>query len=62
MQGASSGVVSFEIGSVNFDLLDDARNRARNKLVVVGVGMGLAAVFLLVVFGGALLMAMRSIG
>jgi hypothetical protein len=43
-------------------LLDDARNRARNKLVVVGVGMGLAAVFLLVVFGGALLMAMRSIG
>lgn len=43
-------------------LLEDARLRARNKLVIVGVGMALAAVFLMVVFGGALLMAMRSFG
>ena len=43
-------------------LLDDARSRARNKLMVVGVGIGLAAVVILTALGGALMLGLRTFG
>ncbi len=43
-------------------LLDDARTRARTKLVVIGIGISLTALIILAAFGGALLVAMRTFG
>jgi hypothetical protein len=43
-------------------LLDDARGRARNKLMVIGVGIGLAAIIILTALGGALLVGLRTFG
>jgi len=43
-------------------LLDDARSRARNKLMVIGVGLGLTAIVILTALGGALLLGFRSFG
>ncbi len=43
-------------------LLDDARARARNKLTVVGVGIGLAATVILTALCGALVLALRTFG
>ncbi len=43
-------------------LLDDARGRARNKLMVIGMSIGLAALVILIVLGGALMLGLRSFG
>ena len=43
-------------------LLDDARSRARNKLMVIGVGIGLIAIVILTALGGALMLGLRTFG
>ena len=43
-------------------LLDDARSRARNKLMIVGMGIGLSALIILTALGGALLLGVRTFG
>ena len=43
-------------------LLDDARSRARNKLMVIGVGIGLTAIVILTALGGALMLGLRTFG
>jgi hypothetical protein len=42
-------------------LLDEARNRARMKLLVVGGGVALGGLILLIALGGALFLAVRAI-
>jgi hypothetical protein len=41
-------------------LLDDARERARVKLLVVGAAVGLAGLVVLAALGGVLLLMIRS--
>jgi hypothetical protein len=43
-------------------LLDDARSRARSKLMVIGVGIGLTAIVILTALGGALMLGLRTFG
>jgi len=43
-------------------LLDDARQRARLKLLVIGGSIALGGLILLAVFGGALFIAARNFG
>jgi len=43
-------------------LLDDARSRARNKLVIIGMAIGLTALVVLIALGGALMLGLRTFG
>lgn len=43
-------------------LLDDARSRARTKLMIIGMGIGLTALVVLTALGGALLLGVRTFG
>lgn len=43
-------------------LLDDARSRARTKLMIIGMGIGLTALVILTALGGALMLGARTFG